>query len=99
MSRAVELGVVGLFLVGACGGGEDGASDTSATSTSERRGEPIVIRTKLAIADTSGAEPIATGEVVEGSTLGGSPFCLGGTIRDSHASTDPEVEPSRHLIA
>ena len=38
-------------------------------------------------------EPIATGEVLEGSTLGGSPFCAGGTILDSHASGDPAVEP------
>ena len=99
MRRAVELGLVGVLLVGACGGGEDGASGASAPSTTERRGEPVVIRTSLAIAATSGAEPIATGEVLEGSTLGGSPFCVGGTIRDSHASTDPAVESTGHLIA
>ena len=42
-------------------------------------------------AATPGAEPIATGEVLEGSTLGGSPFCIGGTILDTHGSPDPEV--------
>jgi hypothetical protein len=34
---------------------------------------------------------IATGDVLEGSTLGGAPFCVGGTILDSHGSNDPEV--------
>jgi hypothetical protein len=47
----------------------------------------------MVIAATSGAEPIATGEILEGSTLGGATFCAGGTIRDSHASLDPAVEP------
>ena len=90
MCRAVVLLLVGLSL-GACGGDEDDAADTSAASTTARRGEPIVIRERVVIAATPGAEPIATGEVLEGSTLGGSPFCPGGTIRDSHGSTDPAV--------
>jgi hypothetical protein len=47
----------------------------------------------MVIAAQEGAEPIATGEVLEGSTLGGSPFCVGGTILDSHGSPDPGVEP------
>jgi hypothetical protein len=93
MRRAVVLVLVGVLLVGACGGGEDGASDTSAASTTEQGGEPVVIRTSMIIAATEGAEPIATGEVLEGSTLGGSPFCVGGTILDSHASLDPAMEP------
>ena len=93
MRRAVVVFLVGGLLVGACGGGDDGLSESSAASTTERRGEPVVIRTRLAVAATSGAEPIATGEVLEGSTLGGSPFCVGGTIRDSHASLDPAMEP------
>ena len=45
----------------------------------------------MVIAAAPGAEPIATGEVVDGSTLGGSPFCGGGTIRDTHGSPDPAV--------
>jgi hypothetical protein len=47
----------------------------------------------VAIAAASGAETIATGEVLEGSTLGGSPFCVGGTILDTHGSPDPAEEP------
>jgi hypothetical protein len=85
MHRAVVPVVVGVVLVGACGGGGDGDSEASAES------EQVVIRTSVTIAPTEGAEPIATGEVLEGSTLGGSPFCVGGTIRDTHGSSDPEV--------
>jgi hypothetical protein len=91
--RAVVLVLVGVLLVGACSGGEDGAAGTSTASTSDSAGEPIVIRTSMTIAATPGAEPIATGEVLEGSTLGGSPFCVGGTILNSHGSPDPAEEP------
>ena len=93
MGRAVVLVVVGVLILGACGGDEDDAADTSGASTTAPRGEPIVLRTRMVIAAAPGAEPIATGEVLEGSTLGGSPFCAGGTILDSHGSPDPAVEP------
>ncbi len=85
MRSAVMLVLVGVLLVGGCGGGEEGASETSVQS------EPVEIRTSVVGAATPGAEPIATGEVVEGSTLGGSRFCVGGTILDTHGSPDPEV--------
>ncbi len=89
MRRAVVLVLVGVLFLGACGGDEDDAADTSAASTTAPRGEPIVIRERVVIAAAPGAEPIATGDVLAGSTIGGSPFCAGGTIRDSHGSTDP----------
>ena len=85
------LVLVGVLFLGACGGDGDDAAGTSAASTTARRGEPIVIRERVVIAAAPGAEPIATGEVLAGSTIGGSPFCAGGTIRDSHGSTDPAV--------
>jgi hypothetical protein len=85
MRRAIVPVLAGVLLVGACGGGENGASETSAES------EQVVIETSVSIAATERAETIATGEVLEGSTLGGSPFCVGGTIEDSHGSSDPEV--------
>lgn len=91
MRRAVMLVLLGVLLFGACGGGE--AADMSAAATTEPRGEPIAIRTRVVIAAAPGAEPIATGEILQGSTLGGSPFCAGGTILDSHGSPDPAVEP------
>jgi hypothetical protein len=98
MRRAVVLVLVGVFVLigvlflGACGGDED-AADTSAASTTAPRGEPIVIREKLIVAAEEGSEPIATGSILAGSTLGGTPFCAGGTILDSHASLDPTMEP------
>ena len=91
MRRAVVLVVVGVLCLGACGGDGDDAADRSVASTTAPRDEPAVIRTRMDIADTVGAEPIATGEVLEGSTLGDSPFCAGGTVRDSHGSSDPTV--------
>jgi hypothetical protein len=85
------LVVVGVLSLGACGGDENSAADASAASTTARRGEPIVIRTRKLVALTERTEPIATGEVLEGSTLGDSPFCAGGTVLDSHGSSDPTV--------
>ena len=93
MRIAVVLVLLGVFFLGGCGGDEDDAAGTSAISTTERRGGPIVIRGKLTVAATEGSEPIATGTILAGSTLGGSPFCAGGTILDSHASLDPKMEP------
>jgi hypothetical protein len=96
MRRAVVLASVLALVVGSCGGaddGEDGAADTGAVSTAEARGEPIVIRTSVVIADVEGAEIPATGEVLDGSTLGDAPFCVGGTIEDRHANEDPAMEP------
>ena len=78
MRGAAVLISVGVLPVGACAGGGDGASETGADS------DDLVIKTSVVGALTPGAEPIATGEVAEGSTLGGSPFCVGGTIRDTH---------------
>lgn len=91
MRRAVVLVMVGVLLLGACGGDEDDAAVTSAASTTAPSVEPIVIRTRMLVAAAPGAEPIATGDVLEGSTLGDSPFCAGGTVLDSHGSTDPAV--------
>jgi hypothetical protein len=45
------------------------------------------------IAAEAGSEPIATGTILAGSTLGSTPFCAGGTILDSHASLDPQMAP------
>ena len=92
MRGAVVPVVAGVLFLAACGG-ENDAADTSAASTTAPRGEPIVIHEKLIIAATEGSEPIATGEILAGSKLGGSPFCAGGPIRDTHASRDPTMEP------
>ena len=99
MRRAVVLVLlgmlvlVGVLFLGACGGDENDAANTSAASTTAPPGEPIVIRSRLIVAAEERSEPIATGTILEGSTLGGTPFCAGGTILDSHASLDPKMEP------
>ena len=87
MRSAHVLVLVGTMLLGACGGGQDSDSEPGAEP------EQIEIITSISIAATPGAQVIATGEVLEGSTLGGSPFCVGGTILDSHASLDPAMKP------
>jgi hypothetical protein len=92
MRRAVVPVLMGVLALAACGGAQDDAADSSAPASVEQLREDIVIRTRALIAAEEGAEPIATGEVLEGSTLGGSPFCVGGTVVDSHASGDPAVE-------
>jgi hypothetical protein len=92
MREAVVPVLMGVLVLGACGGAQGDAASSSVSPTTEQLGEHIVIRTRTLIAAEEGAEPIATGEVLEGSTLGGAPFCAGGTVLDSHASGDPGVE-------
>ena len=78
MRRAVVLVLVGVLSLGACGGDEDDAADTSAASTTAPRGEPIVIRTRKLVAVTERTEPIATGEVLEGPPSGTRPSARAG---------------------
>ncbi len=80
--------LVGALVLGACGRHEGNAGGTNAASATGRPGKQIVIRTTLSIAAESGAQTIATGEVLEGSTLGGDPFCDGGTVLDIHGDAD-----------
>jgi hypothetical protein len=93
VAKAALVVSIGVLFVGGCGGDADEAADTSAASTAAPSSEPLVIRTSLIIATAYGSEPIATGEVLEGSTLGDSPFCIDGTILDSHKSPDAAAEP------
>jgi len=92
MRRAVVPVLMGMLVLGACGGAQGEGANSSVSPSIEQPGERIVIRTRSLIAAEAGAEPIATGDVLQGSTLGGSPFCVGGTVVDSHASGDPSVE-------
>jgi hypothetical protein len=91
MRRATVLVFGCVLIFAACGGDEDGAAETSAVPSTDGAGEPIVIRTRVAIAAASGAETIATGQVLEGSRIGDSAFCVGGAILDTHP--DPAEEP------
>jgi hypothetical protein len=92
LALAGLLVLVGVLFLGACGGDEKDVAETSAASATAPAGEPIVIRATLIVAAEEGSEPIATGTVLEGSTLGGAPFCAGGTILESHASLDPKMK-------
>jgi hypothetical protein len=102
MFRAVVPVSLLALVLGACGGGVANGSGAAAStppstlpSTAEPRGEPIVIRMSLVTAAVEGAEIPATGKVLEGSTLGAAPFCVGGTIEDRHP--DPDAAPPRLL--
>jgi len=97
LRRLVLVSVLALVL-GACGGGVgsgSGPAPSRTVSTNEPLGEPIVIRMSLVTAVAEGAEIPATGRVLEGSTLGSAPFCVGGTIEDRHP--DPDAAPQRLL--
>jgi hypothetical protein len=77
---AVALTATAIGLA-ACGdeGGTTAAPDAEATSTqTAENGEPAQIKTRL---------HIPTGEVLRGSTIGDSPFCSGGTFRDTKGDT------------
>jgi len=98
MRAAVVLVSVLAFVLGACGGSVASGSSPAgsrAVSTAVQAGEPIVIQMSLVVAAVEGAEITATGKVLEGSTLGAAPFCIGGTIEERHA--DPNAAPLRFL--
>lgn len=86
----VVFSVAGLLPLTACVG--DGGAEPDPTTSGQPAGQTLVMRTSIDIAPTAGAEPIATGDVLDGSTLGSSPFCTGGTLRDSHASRHADVK-------
>jgi hypothetical protein len=79
------LVTVALLGIAACNDdddGDDGGTTTGAAETGTSGGEsggPIVIRTQLAPVNAEGE---TTGEVLSGSTIGGSAFCAGGKFSD-----------------
>jgi hypothetical protein len=82
LALALTLATLGLA---ACGGSDDsdsGAATTSGVdSESSRAGrEEIVIRAQASL---QGVEDV--GKVLQGSSLGDSPFCPGGTFSGGHA--------------
>jgi hypothetical protein len=86
----VALTVTAIGLV-SCGGDDGDNGGTTAapaaetTSTKDpKAGGPILIKTRV---------NIPTGTVLDGSSIGGSPFCPGGTFRDKHGTENPSVPP------
>jgi hypothetical protein len=74
----VTLATLGLA---ACGGGDSGESSTAG-------GEEIVIKES---ANIQGIEDV--GDVLDGSSLGGSPFCSGGSFSGGHGNLPfPQID-------
>ena len=84
LRRAAALTLVAIALTG-CGGGasEDDTTTDRTSSPSDSavggEGEPILITTRV---------NLPTGEIHNGSTFDGSPFCLGGTFEDQHGTSE-----------
>jgi len=74
LALALAVGAVGLS---ACS--DDDGDDTGTTTAAEKAGEPIRIKTHLNPVNASGE---ITGEVLSGSTIGDSAFCVGGRFGD-----------------
>lgn len=84
---------VAIFALPACGGSDDDPADAPAAATpsaSAPKELPILIETdvKLRVKDPryNSKKGVVQGTVEDGSTLGDSPFCVGGTVRDRHGS-------------
>jgi hypothetical protein len=85
--------------VAACGGDDGDAAGTTeppsvesdSTASPKAVGEVILIETRMTF--TPEEEVVSTGKILDGSTIGDSPFCSGGTVEDKHGSEDPTQEP------
>ena len=80
---AAFLTVTAITLAG-CGADEEaGVQNTKSNRPSESAAaaerDPILIKTRV---------DLPTGKVVNGSTIGNSPFCPGGTFMDQHGTTE-----------
>ena len=76
---------VSLLGIAACSdddGDEGGAGGDETGTSAKEGGEPIRIKTHLAPVNASGE---TTGEVLSGSTIGDSAFCVGGRWREEGA--------------
>jgi hypothetical protein len=74
--------VLTVAAIGVTGCGDDGGegAGTTAPAVAGSAGDAILIRTRV---------NLPTGVVSDGSSIGGSPFCRGGTFRDRPAGDDP----------
>lgn len=61
-----------------CGSGDDnGAADSKSKASAPGKAEPILIRTRV---------NVPAGKILDGSVVGDSPFCPGGTLMDQHGA-------------
>jgi hypothetical protein len=85
LTSALLVATVGLA---ACG--DEGGNGT-ATGADGEATEEIVIETRVVFPESP--EGPVTGEVLDGSAIGDSPFCPGGTFEDQHGTEDPSEPP------
>ncbi|MDX6580828.1 MAG: hypothetical protein QOI10_12 [Solirubrobacterales bacterium] len=97
LALVLTLATVGLAACGDDGGGTDAATTSTVNgdgSAGAEGGEKIVIRTHVNIEIPKGGpvpgSSTGQGEVLDGSSIGDSPFCPGGTFSDMH-SDDPDI--------
>jgi hypothetical protein len=89
---ALILATLGLAACGGDGEGGNGTATAPGSGSDATAGsEEIVIETSVVFPEAP--EDPVTGEVLDGSAIGDSPFCEGGTFEDKHGSEDPSVPP------
>jgi hypothetical protein len=92
-----DLAAIGLGACGDADGDEPGAATTSGVDSDVSAdpgegSEEILIQTQveIGVAEELRGSNVSEGEVLDGSSIGDSPFCPGGVFRDAH-SEDPEI--------
>jgi len=89
--------IVGFASCGDDAGDEDGTTttpgvDSDGSADPEKESENVVIETEVHIEISEGGpqtgDPQGGGKVLDGSSLGDSPFCPGGTFRDRHGDAE-----------
>lgn len=95
LALALAVTAIGLAACGDDDGDEDGtvtgAQEAGTTAggdetgtTAEAGGDPILIKTHVVFLEDPSAKVETMGEVLPGSTIGGSAFCAGGRFSDRH---------------
>ena len=97
LALALTLATIGLGACGDADGDEPGAATTSGVDSDVSAdpgegSEEILIKTQVEIgaAEELRGSNVSEGEVLDGSSIGDSPFFPGGAFRDVH-SEDPEI--------
>jgi hypothetical protein len=97
LALALTLATVGVAACGDDDGDETGAAttagaDSDLSADAGETSEEILIKTQVEIgaAEELRGSNVSEGAVLDGSSIGDSPFCPGGAFRDAH-SEDPEI--------
>jgi len=97
LALLLTLATVGFAACGDDDGGETDAATTSGVESdvstdAAEAGEDVVIKTQVKInaAEENRGSNVSRGEILDGSTIGDTPFCPSGTFQDAH-SEDPAI--------